>query len=457
AGVPSGFYFGTPPIPPEGYYTHHPPLLPLLVAGSFRILGESEWAARLVPTLASLFGVVLLWLLVKDCSSARTATFAAALFAATPMEIHYGRMVNFEAVDLVWMLGMLIFLRRWEQTGRRLWRNLLIFAIALALCTAWLGYIFALVLSLHFMTSPDRKYRRFGGLVLVLCVASVVLFFAQIHAVQPAAWESVAKAFRWRTAQTGTPVTWSDWSKRMVDLLLLHIQPVTWLLAVAGTCLTLRRRRENADLRWLGWAALCFFEMNAFYVVAFRNASSIHDYASFYFAVPTALMGAVALEELVQWSERTAPRFALAMGCVILLGLGALSFTGQRTALTLRKPFHILTVEGEEPPTLIPDLGRAIRGWFPEDTAVFCNFLPYYGPQLHYYAQRDILGSVFTPDGLQSVTSDPENDPYGGVVWLGDGRARALLASLPHGTRKEERTIDGVHFCFWLPAPHEQK
>jgi hypothetical protein len=167
-------------------------------------------------------------------------------------------------------------------------------------------------------------------------------------------------------------------------------------------------------------------------------------------------MGAVALEKLVEWSESKPPRFGLATGCAVLLALGLLTFMGERTALTLRKPFHILTVESEEPPSLIPDLGHAIRGWFPEDTAVICNFLPYYGPQLHYYAQRDILGSVFTSAGLQSVTSDPENEPYGGVIWLGDPGAGSLLAIL-RGARKEERTIDGVRFCFWLPAPRERR
>ena len=39
-GVPTAFYFGPLPIPPSGYYTHHPPLLSLMLAGMFAVLGE---------------------------------------------------------------------------------------------------------------------------------------------------------------------------------------------------------------------------------------------------------------------------------------------------------------------------------------------------------------------------------------------------------------------------------
>jgi hypothetical protein len=71
AGVPSAFYFGPLPIPPSGYYTHHPPLLSLMLAGMFAVLGEKEWVARLLPIAFSPVGVVLLWTLMKDCAGRR--------------------------------------------------------------------------------------------------------------------------------------------------------------------------------------------------------------------------------------------------------------------------------------------------------------------------------------------------------------------------------------------------
>ena len=86
AGVPSAFYFGILPIPPEAYYTHPSTAVIPLAHGMFSLLGEKEWVARLLPITCSLLGVVLLWSLVKECASARAAAFCVLAFAAMPME-----------------------------------------------------------------------------------------------------------------------------------------------------------------------------------------------------------------------------------------------------------------------------------------------------------------------------------------------------------------------------------
>ena len=47
------------------YYTHFPPTLTLLIAGSFKIFGVTEWAGRLIPILAT-SGVIVLIFLVGE-------------------------------------------------------------------------------------------------------------------------------------------------------------------------------------------------------------------------------------------------------------------------------------------------------------------------------------------------------------------------------------------------------
>ena len=133
AGVPSAFFFGSPPIPPEGYYTHHPPLLSLMLMGMFAVFGEKEWVARALPIAFSICGLVLLWWLVRRCAGLRAAAFCGIHFAAMPMQLHYGRMVNFEPIGLVWMLGAVACLRQWEQTGAGSWRWLMLALLVLAL------------------------------------------------------------------------------------------------------------------------------------------------------------------------------------------------------------------------------------------------------------------------------------------------------------------------------------
>src|SRR5205814_9272151 len=107
--------------------------------------------------------------------------------------------------------------------------------------------------------------------------------------------------------------------------------------------------------------------------VLFRNASSIHDYASFYFSVPVAMMAGVALDAICQQcaSRGVALRIVAASGTVALLGF--LIINGNRQTVALRHQFHILSEERKEPAQLIPELGRATRRWFGKDVAVICN------------------------------------------------------------------------------------
>ncbi|MEO6787656.1 MAG: glycosyltransferase family 39 protein [Chthoniobacteraceae bacterium] len=451
AGVPSAFYFGSLAIPPDGYYTHHPPTLSLMLTGMFAMLGEKEWVARLLPIGFSFAGVVLLWLLVKQCAGRRAAAFAVIVFASAPMELVYGRMVNFEPVVLVWMLASLLSLRRWESFRSAAWRNAAAAFLVLAMWTAWLGYLFALTLCIYFLIARHDRRPRFALSLITLAVLSLVLFFLHIRLANPDAWRDLMASFNERLARAGIEVAWSDWGKRMAVSLTDHIAPAAWALGAAGAAVAWSRRRKDVSLRWLGWAAFCFAVFSAFYVTVFRNASMIHDYAGFFFTVPVAMMAGVAIDALAAWCALRGCGWRLA-GVFSLLALSFfLIITGERQALALRSPFRILDGEKTEVDELIPALGRAIRAQFPEDTNVICNFLRYYGPQLHYYAQRDLITGVMTHEDWAEMLADESNAPLGGVIWTGDADARDVLAHLPPGT-SEGVEVSGEQFVFWKPG-----
>jgi len=363
--------------------------------------------------------------------------------------LRYGRMVNFEPITLVWMLAGLLGLFYWQQTGRRRWCWLAGVALLLALWTAWLGYLFVLVLCAFFFFSSARRDVRLAWVLLGLSVASLMLFLLEVHHVKPGAWRDMFSALNYRMAKSGHPVPWGGWLIRMRDLLMVHIPPLLWLLGMVGTWVAWNGK-GNARLRWLGWGASCFFVMSTFYVVAFRNASSIHDYASFYFTIPVAMMAGVALDAALGWSERHGATARVVIAACTSMVLAVLLVHGARQTRELRRPFSILDYEKPEPPQLIPELGRAIRDTFGDDVAVICNFLPVYGPQLHYYAQHDLLACAFTAEEWKEQIADPENAPIGGVIWMQAPHAEEVLASLPPGSLSRIE-IRHIPFCFWRP------
>src|SRR5947209_609404 len=57
---------GGPLVSGSRIYTHHPPLIPLLIWFWFKIGGSfSEWCSRLVPVIFSLSALVLLYIIVR--------------------------------------------------------------------------------------------------------------------------------------------------------------------------------------------------------------------------------------------------------------------------------------------------------------------------------------------------------------------------------------------------------
>jgi hypothetical protein len=171
--------------------------------------------------------------------------------------------------------------------------------------------------------------------------------------------------------------------------------------------------------------------------------------------LPVATMAAVGLDCLCHRAETHGPMVRAAVYLGVLALIGVLIASGERETVGLRRQFLILSDEDPEPRDLIPELGRAMRSRFgSEDVAVICNFLPTYGPQLHYYAQHEILGCVFTPEEWRETIADPENAPLGGVIWLGDPEAEAIVASLPAGTQERVLICD-IPFCFWRPDATE--
>jgi 4-amino-4-deoxy-L-arabinose transferase-like glycosyltransferase len=88
-------------------YYHKPPLLYWLVMGSYRIFGVHDWAARLVPTLASLGTVLVTYGWGRRAFGARTGFVSAVILCLSASFIYFGRMLTIDALLCLWVLAAL--------------------------------------------------------------------------------------------------------------------------------------------------------------------------------------------------------------------------------------------------------------------------------------------------------------------------------------------------------------
>ena len=442
-GVPAPLYFGAPPIPAEMLYVHHPALLAAMMLADHALLCESEAAARCLPIFFSLLTALLLWLFVSGAMGWRAGAFALAFFVAAGLELHYGQMVNFEAPELFFMLAAL-----WCFQRRQIWG--LVACCAGAMWTDWQGYVLTAILFTQLLLQDPRgNWKRCAALAATACVSGV-FFLLQIRLASPAAWTELFHAFRERTSHadlSGGSFTAMQWVSTEFTYLTTLYHPVVWVLAIAGAVLAwVQRKRLSAPERGPIHAAIILFAIDAFYVLALRNQSYIHDFASFYFLVPLSVFPAFLVERIVR-DRPIAYTFA---ACALA---GAMIWLGIRQLDGIDTQFCILGDDDTEPPTLMPDVGKVIDQTFAQNDVVICNFDQYYSP-LPFYARHEMTNAVRSYADWQQAVSDALPHQSGGIIWTDEPGAPELLGHFP-AKEKRDITVDGIRFVLWLPRVKE--
>src|SRR5712692_118463 len=163
-------------VPPEWfrYYTNHPPLVPLFVSFSFRLFGEHEWAARLVPIIFSLGSTVLVYLLGIALGGHGLGLLSAFVYALLPMNAYFGRMVNHEAPTNFFALATALAYLRWHRTRRTAPFLLALAALVVGELCDWPGYYLAGILPLHHIAASGHARREWK--ILVFPLTAMVVF-----------------------------------------------------------------------------------------------------------------------------------------------------------------------------------------------------------------------------------------------------------------------------------------
>jgi 4-amino-4-deoxy-L-arabinose transferase-like glycosyltransferase len=88
-------------------YYHKPPLLYWLVMGSYSIFGVHDWAARLVPTLASLGTVLVTFWWGRQTFGPLSGFVSALILCLSGRFIYLGRMLTTDALLCLWVVAAL--------------------------------------------------------------------------------------------------------------------------------------------------------------------------------------------------------------------------------------------------------------------------------------------------------------------------------------------------------------
>src|SRR5437764_15437683 len=106
-----------PVIHGQAYY-HKPPLLYWLVMASYSIFGVEDWAARLIPCLASVAMVLVSYIWGRSMMTKRAALAGALILCLSSRFVYLGRMLTMDSLLCLWVVSSLAMAHR-AMSGMR--------------------------------------------------------------------------------------------------------------------------------------------------------------------------------------------------------------------------------------------------------------------------------------------------------------------------------------------------
>lgn len=156
------------------YYTHFPPLLPILISISYRFFGISEWATRLIPFLATAGSITLLFLIGRTIFNSKVGLAASVFALATPMVRYFGKNPVHEPLamffGLISIFGSLLIIKK-DKKG---WYLTIVGLIGVFL-TNWSGIFLLPAISIIILRSV--KFKQIAILWLIGIALGLWHFF----------------------------------------------------------------------------------------------------------------------------------------------------------------------------------------------------------------------------------------------------------------------------------------
>lgn len=332
----------TPHLNSVKYY-EKPPLFYWLVGLSFAVFGLHEWAARLVPALASLLVVACTFGLGRAMLGPRAAWIGAAILATSPLFFGLGQAVVIDMVltaATTTTLAAFWFAHRSKR--KRPW--VLVVAASAALGVLAKGLV-ALVLPGMIALAALLVWRDVPTLRALVNWRPIALFlgiagpwFVLVWHAHPefAYYLFVREHFERFTAQVGHP----EGPFYYLPVLLLGPLPWSvWAILLAAS------RDARAALRAIPIEVRWFLSLWAGIVLTFFTAASSKLAPYILPALPPmALLLGAWIDRLLEW--RAAPlRTALRVNAVLYLGIGTLALVigglGWPLAGVIGNRFHL--------------------------------------------------------------------------------------------------------------------
>lgn len=372
-----------------GFFTHYPPLMPLLLTGSFAVFGITEWAARLVPILSAAVMIYFLFRLAERLWNTATAVIASLFAVFSPMLLYYSKIPVHETIVLGFLAMTFWGYVRWLQTGfpRFYWFTLI--SLILSQLTSWAGYYLSLYLPLHALMFARIRNRR--RLLVIFLVAPIMFLLHNLHAywlsgseAQQSLWEVFLFRLNANPAAQAYGMTLGKFIVREASWISLYFTRIMTILSGLWLLQFLSRRIRYLPISFSESIILLLLVFGFTHNLIFRHLAYIHDYMLIYTLPFFAISSAIALMTIYRYFQNKSIYAPALIALVLVL------FSVERLAY-VQKLFQTGQVNPAVP------LGKILFSHTPPQARIAITsveFMRYYDVFVSYYADRRIAATT---------------------------------------------------------------
>lgn len=281
------------------FFTHYPPLFPLVISLSYKIFGISEWSTRLVPILFSSGIIVLIFLIGEKLKDFRLGIISSLLALLTPLFLYFGKNPVHESMVVFFVLLSFLFYLKWNFTNKK---NLFWFILSLTLAhfSTWSGFF--LLPAIFIITLLKKDFYKLLKILPLFIIPILVFLIHLIHSfVLTGSFlgGGLDSVFLQRAGiSDGGKVEDLNLINYILRLKLWFFTLLTATLTVFSALFIVTRNYNK--LEEMDWNILILGVFGITYFVLFPNAGYIHNYLIFYLLPFLAISSAAIVLKFLQ-------------------------------------------------------------------------------------------------------------------------------------------------------------
>ncbi len=385
------------------YYTHYPPMLPLSLTLSYKILGVSDFSTRLVPIIFSIFILLLIFSIARQLKLSKLASLSTVLVSFTPMYRYFGKMADQESLLIAFTLWSLLLYIKLQKNPTKKTKNLFYLSVILNALTAWAGYFLYPILLIHSLIFNKKLTKIIIKSITLLIIVFALHLFHTFLLTGSFSGGGLFDALLLRLGISHLRGE-TDPSLRQYTLQKYLIQQARWitiyftqtLLVAGGLTLSLLgfKIKQLKKFTLIKQVILILLLWALTYPIIFSNVVFIHEYFNFFFLPFLSLSLAWLINKIQAKSEKIAIILFFVVGGLIFFE--RLSFY---QALEKTQAHQ----SGYKLGSLINQITNVT------DSSLIIASRDYLGnqePFIKFYADRAVMFSIYDPPGWQATQAE---------------------------------------------------